>query len=456
MVLAVSFVALWGISGIDHVRLQHEATQEVAAGLDATQQPGWNYTGVGHLGYPNRQYLIAAVPSLVLGRGLPALRLGFALPFLFGAFLFWSGAREAWSRLPGGGTAAALAALSVPAFPYAIDHLRWYEQTILPLAITLAAAGWLLIAVRRPTVPALLGLGWIGALLGCSYTPALASSALLAAALVWLAATSWRRAERGLALGWLAVATIELGLAALSFLTRLDLFKPAGETVKAGLAGPLVEAFTIFLFGTPRLFLPPALFLPVMAVILLGFVGRLRLPGLAVAWWTLSVIVTATIFTGYSIRPPSFDMLRALVVIPPLLLLAGWTGLRLVDERCPRWSPRAGLAALTVLVLGQVAWNFAALDREYRPELHEVVFADLVEQGQRLNIASDSRPTVVLLTGRGEIDNAGDFLVYFYPGPPSPVVRRRGGNPRPDGGSCLRLCGRRRCDASPPAVARGP
>lgn len=417
MVSAVGFVALWGISGVEHVQLQHEATQEIAAGLEGAKESSWNYTGVGHLGYPNRQYLIAALPNLLLGRGLPALRLGFALPFLFGALLFWAGARDAWSNLPGGGAAAALAALSVPAFPYAIDHVRWYEQTIFPLAATLAAAGWLLIAIRRPSLTALLGLGWIGALLGCSYTPALASSALLAVTLLWLAASSWRRSERGLALGWISVAAMTVGFAALSFITRLDLFKEVDQTtVKAELAEPLREAFAIFLFGTPRLFVPPALYLPIMVVLVLGLIGRLRLPGLAISWWTLAVIVASTVLTGYSIRPPSFDLLRALVVIPPLLLLAGWTGLRFLRDRAAPRPSRTMLRVLTVLVLVQVAWNLAALDREYRPTLHEVVLADMLEQSRRLGMASDAMPTVVLLTGREDIANARDYLLYFYPG----------------------------------------
>jgi hypothetical protein len=103
MVLALGFVALWGISGVDHVQIQHEATQQIADGLEASQQPGWGYTGIGFLGYPNRQYLVTAVPSLPR-RGLPALRLGFALPFC-SAFVL-AGARAA-VEAAGGGAAAA-------------------------------------------------------------------------------------------------------------------------------------------------------------------------------------------------------------------------------------------------------------------------------------------------------------------------------------------------------------
>ncbi len=39
-----------------------------AAGLRSFEAPDWNYTGKAFLGYPNRQYLVAALPTLVLGR----------------------------------------------------------------------------------------------------------------------------------------------------------------------------------------------------------------------------------------------------------------------------------------------------------------------------------------------------------------------------------------------------
>lgn len=304
--------------------------------------------------------------------------------------------------------ACAAAVIGLEALAYLLhDPFEWTASRLWAIGgVGFVALG--LVAIARAAA---------GALLGCSYTPALASSGLLSVTLLWLAAGSWRRAERGLALGWLAVAVITVGFAALSFLTRLDLFKEVDQTtIKTDLAEPLLEAFTIFLFGTPRLFLPPALYLPVMAALVLGLIGRLRLPGIAVAWWTLAVIVASTVLTGYSIRPPSFDLLRALVVIPPLLLLTGWTGLRSLRDRAAPRAPRAVLGVLTVFVVVQVVWSLAALERDYRPRLHEIVYADMVEQGRRLGIASDSRPFVVLLTDSSELDNAGDFLMYFYPG----------------------------------------
>ena len=90
--------------------------------------------------------------------------------------------------------------------------------------------------------------------------------------------------------------------------------------------------------------------------------------------------------TGYSIRSASLDLLRALVVIPPLLLLGGWTGLGILGD------PGAPV------VLVQVAENLAALDRDYRPTLHEIVLADMLDQGRRLEIIECVNPAVFCLS----------------------------------------------------------
>ena len=50
----------------------------------------WNYTGTAFLGYPNRQYLIAALPAVFLGRSITALHLGFAYPFLIGLVMLFA------------------------------------------------------------------------------------------------------------------------------------------------------------------------------------------------------------------------------------------------------------------------------------------------------------------------------------------------------------------------------
>jgi len=415
MVLLVGFAALWGIGGIDHVQLQHEATQEVAWGLEALETPSWYYTKYGHLGYPCRQYLIVAAPSMVLGRGLFGLRLGFALVFFFGVLLFWSGARTAWGDRPRGRVAAAVAALCVVAFPFAVKHLHWYEQTTLPLAFTLAAAGWLMVTLRRPSVVNWLGLAWIGALLGTSYTPALGSWCLLIVCLVWLAACAWRSGDRGATVSRLVVAALVAGFGALSFLTRMDLFKGPGQTIRPDPVGALGEAYAVFFLGSPTTFVPAVLILPILIPLALGLVGRLGVPGLAISWWVVGIVGASVGFAGYSIQAPAFEIHRAQVVIPPLLLLAGWSILQLKACGSSSRAARVGFVVVCLLIVGQAVWTVTASYRSYQPDPDEVVYLELLDRAARWGVSGEDPIALVVLTQVSELNNPGDFLRYFFP-----------------------------------------
>ncbi len=416
MVLLVGLTTLWGIGGVDHVQLQHEAPQEVTRGLNALGTPSWSYTEARHLGYPDRQYLIVAVPSLVFGRGLLALRLGFALAFFLGVLLFWSGSRALWEEYPRGHEAAALAALAVVAFPYAVKHLHWYEQTTLPLAFTLAATGWLMITLSRPSVVNWLGVAWIGALLGTSYTPALGSWGLLLVVLLWLSGRAWRNGEPSTGLNLLVVAIVVTGFGALSFLTRTDLVREHGDVVRPDPIESIIEAFSIFFLSSPTAFFPVVLILPMLTILVLGLVGRLGLPGLAVSWWTVGIVVTGIGFAGYAVSGPDFAMHRAQVVIPPLLLLAGWPILHLKAARSTTRLARFGFVAVGLVVIGQTLWTVMESYRRYRPMLRELVYSELLDRAARCGLEGGDPVVVLILSQRNEFLNSGDFLRYFFPG----------------------------------------
>ena len=415
MVVLVIFAALWGIGGVDRVQLQHEATIEVAWGLKALEDSSWSYTGNGHIGYPGRQFLIVAAPSLVLGRNFVALRLGFALVFVLGVLLFWSGARAAWGDRPRGRAAAALAAISVIAFPYAVKHLHWYEQTTLPLAFTLAAVGWLMITLRRPSDLNWIGMAWIGALLGTSYTPALGAWLLLLVALVWLGGVAWRDGDHSAMVRPLAVAVVVAGFGDLSFLTRVDLIREHGDVLRPDAFEPLVEAFSIFVLGSPTAFIPVVLALPVLAVLVLGLVGRLGVPGLAISWWTLGIVAASIGFTGYMVRRPDFEMHRAQVLIPPLLFFVGWSILQLKALGSTSRVARIGFGLVGLLIIGQALWTVASSYRSYRPTLHEMAYLELFDRAKEHGVTGEDPVALLILTQRGEFLNSRDFLRYFFP-----------------------------------------
>lgn len=415
MMCAVLVVSLWGVTGVEHVGLHHEATQQVARGLESFGEPGWNYTDWGFIKYPNRQYLLTAIPSALRGRGITTLRLGYALPFLFGILVFWAGVRQSWSNAPYGIQLAALTALAVLAFPYAVRYLRAYEQAVLPLSLTLIAAGWLLMTLQRPTMAALIGLSWIGALLGCSYTPSLGSWFALIIALVWLAGRTLRQRNTAAALSWVAVLVVTVSFGLLSFVTRWDLFVGREHGVNRDAWTHLQQAFLIFFVGEPLVYIPPVLYLPIVAALLLGLAGRLGSARLVTSWWVIAVIVAANVLAGYAAPPPDLAMHRTLIVVPLLLLLSGSLGLAFLRRLDGGRLGSSVIAVLALLVTLQVVWNLVEVTREYRPGLREFVYSDMLEQARLVGAHAGQSVNVVLISQHLELGNAEDYLEYFFP-----------------------------------------
>ena len=139
----------------------------------------WNYTGTAFLGYPNRQYLIAALPAVFLGRSITALHLGFAYPFLIGLVMLFAeiknwlkdwGINENLSLIP---------VYALPAFRFIPEYFMNFEQAITPVALTMMGNALFLKLYRKPTFVGFIGLSWVGCLFCDSYTPAVASLGLL-------------------------------------------------------------------------------------------------------------------------------------------------------------------------------------------------------------------------------------------------------------------------------------
>lgn len=416
MLVGILAATLPGIGGVELLPIYHEAPREIAHGLKSLDQTDWIYTGYGHIGYPNRQYLIAAAPSAVLGTGLIPLRLGFGLPFVFGILLFWVGLRRFLADHHWGSRAAPIAALAVLAFPFAIDHLHNYEQTIFPLAATLAATGWFVLTATAPSISRLLGLAWIGGLLGCSYTPNLSSWVLMIVALVWLAIVSWREHRPNLMVSNGFVAIMVTCLGGLSFVTRLDLHKVETGHIKSTAGSALSDGLSIFFFGDPQIFVPAVLYVPVMAAILLAVVGRLGFPAFAVGWWVVGTLVVACTLNGYSLRPMTIEMFRVLVVIPPLLVLTTWLGRRGAEKGLFRNCPPAVAVFVVFLLVVQICWNLGSYAHRYKPSLREIVYADMLERRDGLRISPERPPIIVLVTDRHDIGNPDDLMPYFFPG----------------------------------------
>jgi hypothetical protein len=416
LIAVAAWVTFGSIGGVDHLIVNHEASQEVAAGLDALASADLEYTGTGFLGYPVRQYILAAAPAFVLGRSLTALRLGYGLLFFLGILVCWGGLRNG---LEGNAQASAIAALTVLSFfsfPYLPEFVRLYEQNTIPFSLTALATGWLLLADEKPKPLRLAALAWVGCMLGTSYTPSLAVLGLLAVVIFGKIASALRDRHFATAVAWAMVLLPPLVFTAMAATVRKDLrFHHVGGADFAGAWSALREAFSVAFLGEPRLFMSPLLLLPICVYLLVALFFGAGLRHAVTAWWVLATLAAAVVLQGYTTPPPEFALHRALVVIPPLMVgMLAW--LLKVGGAWRPWIPRPVLTGVAV-VLTAAAWvNVRAAERHYQPGLRDMVVADLARQVEGLDLGKEPRPTFVALTTRSDLDNIGDYLRYFLPG----------------------------------------
>ena len=416
LIFIAAYVAFWGIGSTDHLFANHETTQEVAAGMDALARPDLGYTGTGFLGYPMRQYLLVAAPTLFLGRSLMALRLGFGLLFFLGVLVCWAGVRTGLGRMPRASSIAALTVLAFFSFPYLPEFARMHEQNIIPFSLTALATGWLLLADEDPRPLHLLALAWVGCMLGTSYTPSLAMLGLLVVVIFGKVVNALLGRHFGTAVAWATVVVPPLVFTAMTVSIREDLrFRHVGGANLDGAWSALREAFALAFLGEPRFFLSPLLLLPIAVYLVVALFFGAGLRHAVTAWWVVATIAAAVILRGYASPPPAFAIHRALVIIPPLMVgMLAW--LFKVGGAWRLQLPRRVIVAIAAVLVAAAVLNVRAAEQRSPRGLRDVVIADLARQVKGLEVGENSRPTVVALTARHEVDNLPDYLRYFLPG----------------------------------------
>ncbi|MEJ2189177.1 MAG: hypothetical protein P8Y93_07110, partial [Acidobacteriota bacterium] len=367
LIAVTAWVAFGSINGIDHLIVNHEATQEVAAGLEALSSRHLDYTGTGFLGRPVRQSILAAAPAFVLGRSLTALRLGYGLFFFLGLMVCWGGLRKG---LEGNAQASAIAALTVLSFfsfPYLPEFVRLYAQNIIPFSLTALATGWLLLADEEPKPARLAALAWVGCMLGTSSTPSLAVLGLLAIVIVGKIASALRDKHFGTAVAWAMVLLPPLVFTSMAATVRQDIrLDHVGGADFGGAWSALREAFSVVFLGEPRLFMSPLLLLPIGVYLLVAIFFGAGLRHAVTAWWVLATLAAAVVLQGFAAPLPQLALHRALVVIPPLMVgMLAW--LLKVGGAWRPWIPRPVLAGVAVILTAAAWLNVKAAERRWPP-----------------------------------------------------------------------------------------
>lgn len=397
-------LVLYGVTGYAHTPINDEAIQQVAAGLGLLEsRRDLGLFSAGFVGYPARQYLLAALPSLLMGRGLIALRIGFGGLFLTAYLSFVSSLRGYLrSRKPEAAMLlAALGGVLVALGSYPLLYARLFEQTTVPLAaILLFLAGALRLADRPDPLGGLWVLWSIG-FMPYAYTPALSAWAFCMALLAYLAFTGVRASRPTLA------AALVYGAAALavSSLAQVHANLAAGRfsigaTADSGndnwlyrLSNGLHAAF-----GLEESLVPAPLALGILFV-LIHSLKRRDYRILMVCLWAFATVAGSLLMKGYWRRVPEFDIQRAMVVLPPLSLALVWYAASL-------W-PAAGGGERAMRIAAASAVLFMLLNASYLP---------LIRRAPRAYVpfaVTDKEEATMLVLGR-----AGERARTVYLAPP--------------------------------------
>lgn len=323
-ILAIFFVAFLFFYNTGFTSsINHESTQQAVGALENIKLPDFGYTKTAFLGYPSRQYLLTTIPTFIFGKYPWTLNLGYIYPVIFGILVFYSGIQKLFHSHPHKNEIASLAIFFIFLCNYTLPFTLHFEQSIIPLALTLQAAAWIIVTIKNPTKYNLIALIWIGTMLATTYTPGLASWYFIIAALMYLVSKKIKAKKYSQAANWLAVVIpiVVFGLLSTYLIitsTENKSFAP-GYVDFESLKNIYLEGLFIFLSLDPaRSFFHPIIFLPIWAYITSSIIGLNGIKNTVIAMWVGAVVSASVLMHGYANPPPDLSIHRSMVILPIL------------------------------------------------------------------------------------------------------------------------------------------
>lgn len=316
------------IGNMGYSDVNADAAQQAAAGVSSFGEADLNYTGVAFLGYANRQYIIAALPTLLFGRSIFSMQFGFAYPFLIGMTLLFLELR-AWLKKEGMNEAFALVPIFVlPCFRFITEYYMNFEQAITPVAITMLGIALFLRLCRKQDLLTSIALAWVGCFACDSYTPGLAALGLLLSFLgLYLIGTVYRNVkafltEKKTGQWYEAVSVFGVILNILLFFIATMIGKRADRIEsfreEVSLTKFAMESWTEFFTDENAVFL--GIFSGIILMYLfLSLLGRLKFADFTISCWVLGVVFFANYMVGYTSYEKAWILQRNMIVIPVLI-----------------------------------------------------------------------------------------------------------------------------------------
>jgi hypothetical protein len=328
MVLTVAILTLGTViwSAGDARFLSDESTREIGCALKMAQTtPSALFSGLCHLGYPARQFLVPMLPSLIFGRHLWPLAIGNALYFLFGYGVFCYGILMTGKKRQIADVALALVLVAFAHFPIALSLLFSFEQAAYPMGLALFAAGlWLMWwDSRAPSYLLLLGLLQLAVI--SSYTPGL-GLAFLQLILFGVVAWQWRRHHPKTSLVPLLLVAVTVISLIASFATRGDIRivttdKPDVLTLKNAWTVVTNVWHNLTQHAGAHPWTSAVFTLPFLGILLVGLTTLLGPVAALISAWIVLILFIAVFSHGYADGSIDYKLGRATIVIPFFLLL---------------------------------------------------------------------------------------------------------------------------------------
>jgi len=413
LVIGLGMMVFYRLGDIYHLQINYESAEELATFLkDNIHKPDWGYTAAAFVGYPARQFIIVAIPSLLYGSEVFWLQFGYAVLFYTGVLSFFLGVRHYFLIKQHGELWALFTVLSCFTFPYLMRYLYNMEQTILPIAFVMHALGWFLLSMEKLTPGRALILAWISGVLGTSYTPALAAWLLLQLFFLLLLLRAARDGRRAQIVLWASVWTYTLTVGLCSFLTRIDvrLTRQPGHSTES-----LLIALKVFFLGHPEKYMPPVVAILVAVFFLFALTGRLGFIKWITAVWLLAVIYFSATSGGYAPYDPVYTLYRSIMLIP-VMMLACWDSYLDFFKKFKQWKHTGPILGVILCLAAAVATIHLYSERRtsYEPLSKEFLISFLLDRAESAGIRQ--QPAIFISqTNQVTYDPIKGYGEYFFP-----------------------------------------
>lgn len=299
-----------------------ETTQEISCALTRLESPDMGFRSTCLFGYPARQFLFTSLPSSLFGRNVITLNVGGAAYFIAGLFLFTYGLTRFFESKKYSDLVVAILVAGVFHFYYVNWFLFSFEQSIYPLSFSLGVAG-LFLSINHKNYFKNVGLiGILLAYLIFSYTTGLFFVALAIGLLLYLFFTFAK--ERKEKVVNIAVILTTVFFFISSLFVRWDIHILGDGANKINIARDVLKGVTGLLIRNLGTDYVSAYFhLALILALIIPFFTKYRKPFIFIFLWIVAVIVLSIASHGYAYYSIDFRLHRSIIIVPPLLVIAG-------------------------------------------------------------------------------------------------------------------------------------